>query len=174
MNPPGLYYFPALNSEFIFQLEKEIESQSWTPIVSRGREVQHYGYYYNYRTRNIYEPAPPFSEKITELRNILIYICQRLGLGEINFNQCIINKYLPGQGISEHTDFHQYGPVIGCFTLGSEGTLIFKSGEEKYILKPESGSLYIMSGESRTRWTHQMKPLQSGQRISITFRSIKN
>jgi alkylated DNA repair dioxygenase AlkB len=98
------------------------------------------------------------------------------------FNQCIINKYEPGQGINKHIDIKAYGPVIGCFTFGSGAVMTFRRKDEVHHLYVKPNSLYIMSGESRLLWTHEMpsrksdmvegKKIPRGLRISVTFRHV--
>jgi len=49
----------------------------------------------------------------------------------------------------------------------------FQKGSEKYDIEIKPKSLYIMSGESRYKWTHEMiKNKNSERRISITFRNV--
>lgn len=99
-----------------------------------------------------------------------------------HFNQCIINNYKEGQGISPHIDYIDYGKVIGCFTLVSGAEMIFTLDDYKYNLYVNSNSLYIMSGESRYKYKHSMssklydiyknKKIKRSRRISITFRNV--
>ena len=73
-----------------------------------------------------------------------------LELKDDYFNQCIVNNYIPGQGISRHVDHHDYGDVIGCFTLGSSVPIIFRTHDNTLLqLYTEPNSLYIMLGEAR-------------------------
>jgi len=91
---------------------------------------------------------------------------------------------LPGQGISKHIDVKSYGNIIGCFTLGSGATMIFRKGNVTKEIYVESNSLYIMSGECRYNWTHEMIGKKSDivngikisrdRRISVTFRNTPN
>src|SRR5690606_9977836 len=97
-------------------------------------------------------------------------------------NQCIVNRYLPGQGISAHIDKETFGPVIACFTLGSGTDITFSrtlDGNKVTIDKHvEPCSLYIMTGESRYNWKHEIKSrlydndVKRNTRISVTFRTV--
>ena len=99
------------------------------------------------------------------------------------FDQLIINKYLPGQGIAPHIDKpSQFGPYIACVTLGSGVEIQFsKTGEETIPIYVEPNSLYIMSGDARYTWKHGIASRKSdlvsdqkiarGTRISLTFRT---
>ena len=117
------------------------------------------------------------------------------------FDQCIINKYEPGQGIGAHSDSAEFDDIIGCFTLctDAEKTNVgccnqkLSPGEMKFQhpllqLPPhkvltEHGSLYIMPEPSRSQYTHCMIGRRTDMidgvrthravRISINFRSLK-
>jgi alkylated DNA repair dioxygenase AlkB len=75
-----------------------------------------------------------------------------------------------------------YGPVVAAFTLGSGAEMVFRRGGEVESLYVEPGSLYIMSGDARSKWTHEMpgrksdmvdgKKIPRGRRISVTFRNV--
>ena len=162
----------------------------WFPLsaAKNSRHVIHYGRKYNYSRGSSGAEAPPMPAPIAQLRDILARVCAEVGLDVIPFVQCIINKYLPGQGIGEHTDSRDYGPVIGCFTFNlgapetSPGEMDFIiNGGETPVPTPHA-SLYIMSGLARMNYRHQMVarkkdtiagvPTLRGVRVSVTFRSI--
>jgi alkylated DNA repair dioxygenase AlkB len=183
----GLYYVSNIinNQE---ELIKQLDDNEWKSLSNsaNSRVVQHYGYLYDYKTRNINIPTTPFPDFIQELANLLTDICMQIGLidEKYKFNQCIVNNYNAGQGISRHTDIKTYGKVIGCFTICSGATMKFfnpldNSNYDKYV---EANSLYIMSGDARYIWTHEMLTskfdivnkikVPRGRRISITFRNV--
>lgn len=181
---PGLYYGEVdMNEDDIIE---ELDSHKWTPLSAskNSRKVQHYGYLYDYTARTVNTPGPAFIECISHLQKILTEICLDLDLidEDYEFNQCIVNNYTTGQGISKHTDVKQYGPVIGCFTLGSGATMKFTKGATEKEIYVEPSTLYIMSGESRTHWLHEMigrksdkfngEKIDRERRISITFRNV--
>lgn len=103
-------------------------------------------------------------------------------LPEDYFNQCIINRYLPGQGISAHVDANAYGHTIACFTFGSGAVMWFTRPGQHYDQYVEPDSLYIMQNEARYGWKHEMPARKSDQvdgekklrgvRWSITFRAV--
>ena len=183
---PGLFLIKGvIDNEK--ELIDDIDSQGvWNPITNsdRSRRVQHYGYKYNYMTGEKFEPIPNF---LKSCKKKLKKICKEIGIydGDQPFNSCIINEYLPGQGIAAHTDHYKFGSIIGCFTVGSTASMVFTprgSGKDRHVvtIRPEPGSLYIMSGEARKKWKHGMparkgdkvdgKRIERGRRISITFR----
>lgn len=184
---PGLYYTSNIITN-CDEIIKELDKNNWNSLTSspNSRVVQHYGYLYDYNSRKINVPTTPLPNYLIELSNELKEICKQLNIidDDYNFNQCIVNNYIPGQGISKHTDVKSYGKVIGCFTLGSGAIMKFVNPTtnkeyEKYV---EPNSLYIMSGDSRLVWTHEMPSnkfdivnkikIPRDRRISITFRNV--
>jgi alkylated DNA repair dioxygenase AlkB len=195
MSIPGLYYFPnVIDPELADDITEFLNDQDWKGVSTSetGRKVQQYGYEYDYSTRkgSDYKKINPIPE--------LLLLLQQMGLktiGELmdeetlnlcTLNQCIVNKYEPKQGISAHIDKESFGPVIVCFTLGSGTTMTFttiKNNEkivfEKYV---EPNSVYLMTGESRYKWKHEIKSrvsdetkngkIRRGTRISVTFRTV--
>jgi alkylated DNA repair dioxygenase AlkB len=96
---------------------------------------------------------------------------------------CVINEYLPGQGIAPHKDYSNFGPKVACVSLGSDVILDFFS-EDRAIRAPvlvPARSLWIIEGEARSNWLHGIAPRlhdvvagerrKRGLRISITFRT---
>ena len=183
----GLYYTANLITNFD-ELIKKLDKNNWSSLTvsANSRKVQHYGYLYDYVSKKINIPTTPLPYFLTELANELTNICKQLNLIDDNyiFNQCIVNNYESGQGISRHTDVKTYGKVIGCFTIGSGATMKFVHPVtgveyEKYV---EPNSLYIMSGDARQVWTHEMLSskfdivnkikIPRSRRISITFRNV--
>ncbi len=184
-NRNGLYYFPNV---FDGEVITSLDEKEWIPLSKNknSRLVQHYGYTYDYTSKNIYtkcEEIPPFLEKY---RNFLMEVCKEnslLSSDDYEFNQCIINNYYPGQGINPHTDNLNYGEAIGCFSVGSGTIMTFSRDEEKKDIYIEENSLYVMTLQSRYSYTHCMPGRKSDlfegnviprkRRISITFRNVK-
>ncbi|KAI5891600.1 uncharacterized protein SCHCODRAFT_02506202 [Schizophyllum commune H4-8] len=122
--------------------------------------------------------------------------------------QIIINLYAPGEGISAHVDLlRRYGDGIIGVSLGSGCVMRFRDvGEEgaahesykpvagegpnsanaTYDVYLPEGSVYVMTGDARYRWTHGIERkradyveredgegaewIERGERISVTFR----
>ena len=194
--PKGLFYYdgyvPTDLSQDICEWFNSPDTQSSLfPVVNaRGRSsenarrVLHYGWKYNYKSGRIREKAPSFPPVLNALRNILeIWGDAPEEFDPSNFNQCIVNRYLPDQGIGAHIDSSSYGDIIACFTFGGGREMEFTRESVKYRLYTTENSLYIMSGEARSEWKHQMRPRKSdivgGNRVSrtecfsVTFRSIR-
>jgi len=187
----GLYLANNLPSDVFINALTELDTQQWlTPFGVNGRHVQHYGFVYDYKTGVINNPAVAFIPIITKLADLLSHVCHTSGVmlpdnqkdvGYI-FNQCIVNNYLPGQGISEHIDNLAYGGIIGCFTLGNGANMRFRLADTVHDVYVAPNTLYIMSGDARYKWTHQMPNAKfdniSGfktprkRRVSVTFRYV--
>jgi len=187
-NVPGLYYVeniidPTYSAQLIDYLD-HMGIWSSVTLSSNSRKVQHYGYKYNYKNHNNKELSIPIPDILSDLIYTLTSAVKELEMPDVpsEFNQVIVNNYEPGQGISKHTDLLSYGPVIGCYTIGSGAKMYFKKDNEIVELYVEPNSLYIMSGESRYQWTHEMpstktdlvdgKRIPRERRISITFRHV--
>lgn len=179
---PGLFYFPKIVPVALSKRVEEFLSSpvnEWFPVgkTENSRKVLQYGFYYDYTSGSTKRTAPPFPDLIKELRDV---VDMADIVDSIRLNQCIINAYKPGQGISAHTDSLQYGSYVCCFTFGSGAEMEFCDGEEIIKLYTEPNSLYIMKDDARYRWKHEMKSRKSdtvdgkkvarGERISVTFR----
>lgn len=188
-SPKGLFYL----QDFIEQdvgttiLKFLDQNNKWKPLSGspNSRKVQHYGFLYDYKSYNIRVPTDPIPEELATLVENLDHACTSLNLIKDlpYFNQCIINNYEPGQGISKHIDVKSYGDVIGCYTFGGGATMKFTNPAGRAEnLYTEPNSLYIMSGDARYKWTHEMLANKTDvfngmsvarkRRVSITFRHV--
>lgn len=157
-----IYQENALTHEQERQLIEFIDSQIWSTELTR--RVQHYGYTYNYKNGAVSKTTPIPPEWIT--------------LFNITEDKCciIVNEYLPGQGISPHIDSLKFREKIICYSLGSAINIQFALNYKykNYYVQPRS--YYIMHGDSRYKWTHEIQRLKydnkipRGRRISITIR----
>lgn len=180
---PGLSYRTnALTEEQEQALLSYMDSDEcvWTPITdsAKSRRVQHYGYRYDYKRRAVAEPTVAIP---AEWFGLFEGVDEAKGQ---EWNQVIVNEYLPGQGISAHVDSLAYGEVIQCYTLGSGATMRFTHAVtgEVQELYAEPRSVYVMSGEARYQWKHEMvarksdrvegKKVLRGRRVSVTLRSV--
>ena len=184
--PLGLFYYDNVIDEkyekSLIDFLDEDDGKKWKALSDskNSRKIQHYGYLYNYKTGNTKEKGEPIPDEFQSLIKEISTITRTSGFKK--FNQVIVNNYEDGQGISAHTDVKEYGDVIGCYTIGSGATMVFSKGEEKYDLYVKPRSVYIMTGESRYKWKHEMPSrktdmvggvrIRRGRRISITFRYV--
>lgn len=173
----GLFYIPNYLStnELAMIKEKIVSDIYFQPITTSkfSRKVAHYGYYYSYDRSGLHE-APPIPDYLMDLV-VPDRINQIIGsvLIEKPFEQLIINEYKPGQQIGHHVDHKtQFGPIIACITIGQSVPIQFKLSEITKIIKPEEGSLYLMTGDARYKWSHSLKNTLSENRYSLTYRTI--
>lgn len=207
-NPiPGLYYIPdAVGPDHLAEVNEALQNETRWFSVGGGknsRKVMHYGYKYNYGGGIHTNPAPALPDAFTHLRLGLISTLEDItrdpmsaltaeSVSKEKFDQCIVNKYLPGQGIGAHIDSHAYGAIVASYTFSSGAFMEFTGAcdNNKYTREEiwtEPNSLYIMTGKARYEYKHAMvgrltdkipgngKPsviVNRGERISITFRSV--
>jgi len=165
---------------------KEIDSLPWG--MSLKRRTQHYGYVYDYSTKSCRQGQSMSTSK--EINTLSEQISSALGifipsLGKTLFDQCIVNEYKKGQGITPHIDAPKFfGSVIVSLSLGnvepeaSEMTMTFKRDDKIVEVPLKRRSLLILSGEARYKWLHSISPAsnqkQDFRRVSITFRQMIN
>lgn len=166
-------------------LRPDEQARVWDQVIAKPwqddlkRQVQHYGYKYDYKARAIdpsmfVGPLPDFAIEIA--RKLLT----KQLIDEMP-DQMIVNNYEPGQGIALHVDCEPcFGDTIVTVSLGSEYEMLFKhihTGEPKR-LRLELGSALILRGEARSEWMHGIQPRRRegwgprARRISLTFRNV--
>ena len=162
----GLGYLPNyITQEEETKLLGLIDEESW--CYDLKRRVQHYGYKYDYKNRNI---GP--ESYLGELPEWLSALCVKLlhdGIFEMLPNQVIVNEYLPGQGIAAHIDcIPCFGKVICSLSLGSACIMDFTNIHKiSKLLEPRS--IVVMKSDARYLWKHSI-----AQRKSDNFNGIKN
>ena len=181
---PGLQYIRAfLNDQEQENAIEHIDKSPW--LKDLERQVQHYGWRYDYRARTINRdmrigPLPDW------LAEIAVLLHRRTGKFDRVPNQAIVNEYLPGQGIAMHVDRHCFGPAVATVSLGDDWTMDFRGvgGNEKAQLLLERGSALVLTGEARDCWFHGIAKRKSEsvgsirrrprkRRLSLTFRTVQ-
>lgn len=176
---PGLNYFQNFISKHDEQnLIAEIDNSEWNNSLKR--RVQHYGFEYNYKkiaSNTILSKAAPIPNELEKLqRKIEQFI-------SYEYDQLIINEYLPGQGISSHVDcIPCFDNKIAIISLLSGCTMEFKKYSIKKTIFLEANSLLVISDEARYNWKHAIIGKKSDQinnykimrqrRVSCTFRKV--
>lgn len=185
-NIPGLYYYPNfLTPTQVKNITTDLKNSSkWKGVTAsaRSRQVIQYGYEYSYSGGDLQsiDPIPPLYALFTDRSQMDPELQQVLANWQPD--QLLINRYLPGQGISAHTDHvRQFGPIVVAITLGSGIEMEFTKGTEKVNVYVEPNSLYVMSGDARYKWRHAIIPRKSdvvngqviprGIRDSLTYRT---
>ena len=158
-----------------------IDTAEWSREI--GRRVQHYGFRYDYsrRTAGRAAPAAPFPAWTTAAAELLEGI-----FGGTRPDQCIVNEYLPWQGIGMHADADAFGPVIVSISLATDWPMRFRPRyEQAYnrdglpgdeILTLPARSALVLTGAARTRWMHGIDRRDTAgerhRRVSATFRTL--
>jgi alkylated DNA repair dioxygenase AlkB len=168
------YLSPQEEQELITHIDSGPWDTEWR------RRVQRYGLGYGSSKRTVISDS--FPDWLTPLASRVQYDA---GFERFPEN-CVINEYLPGQGIAPHKDYSTFGPKVACVSLGSTVLLDFHAPDlkEKHSILVPPRSLWIIQGDARDKWLHGISPrlfdLIQGQRkkrerrISITFRLKKS
>lgn len=175
---PGL----MIIRDFISEREEErllqlIDAAEWSNELQR--RVQHYGFRYDYRKREITAedylgPLPRWAETLGQR---LIDI----GLFQSMPDQIIVNEYAPGQGISSHIDRPTcFGPTVASISLGSPVIMEYRRLKECVEIPLLPRSMASMTGSARYDWRHSIPPRRSdpgfgerSRRVSLTFRTTQ-
>jgi len=177
--PEGLIYI----DDFLTEEEQKsfvefIEKQEWDTSISR--RTQHYGHRYNYQNKGVSDPqgesCKGSDEKTPEIPEIFDPLLKKLTpyFDHVKPDQMIINEYTPGKGIGAHIDhLVNFGPVVASISLLSTTEMEFRLKEQVYLKKLKPLSAVILTGPSRLKWTHAIKPRNvKFRRISLTFRTM--
>lgn len=181
-----------------------LDSQPWRTDLSR--RTLHYG--------GTYCLMPPWNASASERKAIeQTIVAAREIPAELSFvvdkmieqglytaankpEYCIVNEYLPGQGISAHVENFRFGEPVCSLTLAGDDQMRFhelrnahdgsvRSG--KASTAPRTGkhidirlrrrSLAVLSSDARRTWQHEIvrgrktgKPM-GWRRVSLTFRT---
>lgn len=181
--PDGLTYLENyISVDEANKLVQEIDAAPWRTDLKR--RVQHYGYRYDYKSRQARR-----EDYLGPLPELFQQLAERL-TAEGHFqavpDQVIINEYKPGQGISAHIDCQPcFGATIASLSLLSACVMRFASQtySQQMDLHLQPASLLVLKDDARHLWAHGIKPRKSdvisgqkhhrSRRISLTFRTMK-
>lgn len=179
--PQGLIFIPNfITPKEEVSLLASIERHPWD--TSMSRRVQHYGWQYDYRAKKVNPnsylgPLPAWAQMLGK-RLLKEKILLELP------DQVIVNEYVGNQSISKHIDCLPCfrGAVVTISLLESWEMLfsrkVLNESDHKYRLILERRSAAILSGESRSKWYHEIprRMKEAGisreRRISITLRKV--
>ena len=180
----GLVYIPNfLTEKEEIDLLQFLNCQKWNTVLKR--RTIHFGYTYNYRQRSVTE-----DDYLGKLPSEFVWIKERIrncGVSDLDFDQVIVNEYLPGQGIGAHIDQQQmFGPDVITISLGCKVPMVFtdRGGNTTHDVWLDRKSLALLSGDARYKWTHSITPkisdidpetgfaMKRNTRVSITFRKV--
>lgn len=156
-----------------------LDALPWSTALKR--RVQHYGHVYDYKARGVAPAAAP------AIPDLCVEVATRLLTLEVahdaaEFDQLIVNEYLPGQGIGAHVDAAVFGPLIASVSLGAGIVMRFsREGHEPCDVWLPRRSAVLLTGEARTLWKHAIAHVKSDpghgarqRRVSLTFRSVQS
>ena len=184
---PGLVYKP----DFITEEEETkllacIDGAEWSTVLQR--RVQHYGWRYDYKQRQIDE-----SMRLGELPEWARELGRRLvdeGLTRDLPDQVIVNEYRGKQGISRHIDQpRSFAEHVATISLLETWGMVFRrcGSKEKVEKSLERRSVAVLTGDARYKWTHEIpnreneprmaqgkrRRVKRTRRISLTFRTVR-
>ena len=184
----AVYQKAFLDGEECRRLLASIDEQPW--LHDLKRRVQHYGWKYDYAARFITADM-----QIGPLPGFILDLAARLrehGWFRRIPDQVIVNEYDPAkkQGIAPHVDRECFGPTVVTLSLGDAWPMEFaatdrsRQWKEKIELVLDVGSILVLSGDARGKWTHGIAPRQTDghgrsrrhrrRRVSVTFRTVES
>ena len=183
-NIQGLVYM----TEFLSENEedrvlREIDGSPW--LEDLHRRVQHYGWRYDYRARQI-DPSMHLGALPQWARKLGHRLVELGLLGEMP-DQVIVNEYRGNQGISLHTDARSFADGIGTISLLESWEMNFRLGRDRRKVRLERRSALIMHRDARFKWKHEIskrqyepnlpgitpKRVRRVRRVSLTFRVVR-
>lgn len=178
MEIQGLTYIQNfISREEEISLLDSINKETW--LSDLKRRVQHYGYKYDYKKRNIDNSM--YLGELPSWTNFVTDRMSSLNLIDKTPDQLIVNEYLVGQGISNHIDCEPcFGDTIISVSLGSSCIMNFKNENQTVEVFLEPCSIVILKDDARFKWSHGIASRKKDKwnnniynrdtRISLTFR----
>lgn len=176
--PRGLaYHEDVLTAAEEAVLLREVEGTDFDAVVVGGhrarRTVRHYGFGYDFDSWGL-TPADPPPAYLHELGTR----CAELaGLAPGAWEEVLVTRYAPGDGIGWHRDAGAFGPVVVGVSLAADAVMRFQrraaGGERRVFQQPLARrSAYVLSGAARSTWQHSV-PAVTALRYSITYRTVR-
>ena len=181
---PGLTYMRNFLSEREEEaIVAEIDRCDWHSDLKR--RVQHYGWRYDYKARQIdpsmhLGPLPGWADDVARRLFSDGHLPQLP-------DQVIVNEYRENQGISRHVDSRSFADGIATISLLESWEMVFREKGTKRKIGQilDRRSVAVMKGDARYRWTHEIPQrkfetrknnrsarVTRGRRISLTFRKV--
>lgn len=183
--PPGMnVYADVISEDDEQQLIGSLEAQGWSSLI--GRKVQHYGWRFDYETRDVDRvafPAPFPSFVVALLDEVLRPAIPHVFDAGWAPDQLTVNHYLPGQGIAPHVDTHSaFEDTIVSLSLGSSTVMDMRHEDSHLPVLLPRRSLAVLSGPARYLWRHGIAYRKTDlvdslkrerrTRLSLTFRQV--
>ena len=67
----------------------------------------------------------------------------------MQFDQLVVNRYEPGEGICAHVDLLRFADGVAILSLGSPAVMSFTMGSSARNILLEPGDLLLLEGEAR-------------------------
>ena len=185
---PGLIYKSGfITEDDEAELVALIDEAEWSTELQR--RVQHYGWRYDYKQRQIDE-----SMRAGELPAWARKMAQRLvdeGWMKNLPDQVIVNEYCGNQGISRHIDQQRiFAEHVATISLLETWGMVFRhpNSKRKVEIPLERRSVAVLTGDARYKWTHEIPKRKTelrmdkhgkrrrvvrSRRISLTFRRTR-
>jgi alkylated DNA repair dioxygenase AlkB len=190
---PGMRVFEEIISpEFEQMIIQAVENPENSVHVQPHRNftVWEYGWIYN---NGCITYAPDESRRaddipfaMLELFRVVTMYLKTVGVNtEFIPDHCMVNRYLPGEGIYSHVDDVKYwGDWVVGVCIGSGATMRMTGpGGEKESIYLFPRSIYLLESDSRFTWRHEIPAhdvdnvggvmIPRGIRYALTFREIK-
>jgi alkylated DNA repair dioxygenase AlkB len=155
-------------------LIEQLETLDLSPFRFHGwtgnRKTQSFGWRYDFDDAS-FSPTEPSPIWLQPLRSKAAALAQ---VAPDEIAHVLTARYDPGAGIGWHKDRSVFEKIVGV-SLGSPAILRFRqrdgSSFNRFSLPVEPRSVYLLSGEARHEWEHQIVP-GGALRFSITFRTL--
>lgn len=174
---PGLQFFPTFLDDqqqaWLLEWIRARADSEWAEVRFRGvvarRRMLCFGWDYVTTGRGLRETTP-LPVPMLRLRDAA---ARCAGLADADdLQQLIISDYPPAAGIGVHIDAPVFGePILGISLGGAARMRFSRKGQPNQTLLLPSGTLYVLGGEARWQWFHQIMPV-AAQRYSFTFRKV--
>lgn len=130
----GFFYIPNFISEqeeeYLLDKIQTSPRPKWKQLANR--RLQYWGGQVSKKNTLIPEALPEFMTRFPPLIARIAELGVFKGSAHAQPNHCLVNEYLPGQGILPHEDGDAYFPAVATVSLGSHGVLdIYRWAEEE-------------------------------------------
>lgn len=173
--PSGLIFVP----DFLTQNEESdllrfIQTLEFRTLQMHGvtakRRVKQYGWHYAFQSYKL-TPTDPIPADFTDIGHRAAALAS---IHPSEWAEALVIEYATGAGIGWHRDAPAFGIVAGI-SLGGACRMRFQTGtgtdRTSYALELPPRSIYLLTGEVRTKWQHMIPPTKE-LRYSITFRTL--
>jgi alkylated DNA repair dioxygenase AlkB len=174
--PPGLIFVPEFLTEteesdllaFIHRIEfRTLQMHG----VTAKRRIKQYGWHYAFESYQL-TAADPIPAEFTQIRR---RSAAWANIDPSEWAEALVTEYATGASIGSHRDAPAFGIVAGL-SLGGGCRMRFQTGDGTarmtYALELPARSIYLLTGEVRTKWQHMIPPTKE-LRHSITFRTLR-